>query len=95
MAFLHFGYSTVSRWEPTSQIGSTCSYRWGKLELNVRNVTGLNCATTQDRDENAAKIIDKVGMGNRHDSKRTQRKRQRTSLPDFSEVSRITAPLGG
>ena len=62
-------FSTVSRWEPTSQVCSRCDYKWGKLELQVRSITCLNCGTTHDRDENAAKNIDRVGMGNRHDSK--------------------------
>jgi len=62
-------FSTVSRWESTSQVCSRCDYKWGKLELQVRSITCLNCGTTHDRDENAAKNIDQVGMGNRHDSK--------------------------
>jgi transposase len=33
----------------------------------------LNCNIEHDRDGNAAKNIEQVGMGNRHDSKRTQR----------------------
>jgi putative transposase len=61
-------FSTVSRWGPTSQVCSRCDYKWGKLELQVRSITCLNCGTTHDRDENAAKNIDQVGMGNRHDS---------------------------
>ena len=31
--------------------------------LKLRNITCLNCDTTHDRDENAAKNIDKVGIG--------------------------------
>ena len=54
--------------EPTSQVCWRCGYKWGKLELQVRSITCLNCGTTHDRDENAAKNIDQVGMGNRHDS---------------------------
>ena len=61
-------FNTVSRWEPTSQVCSCCGYKWGKLDLKVRNITCLNCDTTHDRDENAAKNIDKVGIGNCHDS---------------------------
>ncbi|WP_445302038.1 hypothetical protein [Microcoleus sp. K1-B6] len=33
----------------------------------------LSCGTEQDRDENAARNIAPVGMGNRHDSKRALR----------------------
>lgn len=64
-------FSTVSRWESTSQTCSHCGYRWGKLDLKVRTVTCLNCGATHDRDENAARNIDKVGIGNCHDSKRS------------------------
>jgi len=61
-------FKTVSRWEPTSQVCSCCGCKWGKFDLKVRNITCLNCDTTHDRDENAAKNIDKVGIGNCHDS---------------------------
>jgi putative transposase len=71
-------FHVISRWEPTSQICSECGYKWGKLDLKVRSVQCLNCGTEHDRDENAAKNIKKVGMGNRHDSKRTQRNCQTT-----------------
>jgi len=87
-------FIVISRWEPTSQICSECGYKWGKLDLKVRTVQCLNCGTEHDRDENAAKNINKVGMGNRHDSKRTQRQSKTTSVASVSEVSRITAPLG-
>ena len=45
---------TISRWEPTSQICSSCGYRWGKLDLSVRSVLCLNCGAEHDRDDNAA-----------------------------------------
>jgi putative transposase len=48
---------TIDRWEPTSQICSSCGYRWGKLDLSIRSVLCLNCGTEQDRDENASKNI--------------------------------------
>ena len=83
-------FQTVSRWEPTSQICSDCGYRWGKLDLKVRTVTCLSCGTTHDRDENAAKNINKVGIGHCHDSKWTQRDGKTTSVASFDEVSRIT-----
>jgi len=34
----------------------------------ILNILCLDCGTQQDRDENAAKNIEQVGMGNRHDS---------------------------
>ncbi|MBD2566981.1 RNA-guided endonuclease InsQ/TnpB family protein [Anabaena lutea] len=87
-------FVVISRWQPTSQICSECGYKWGKLDLKVRTVQCLNCGTEHDRDENAAKNINKVGMGNRHDSKRTQRQSKTISVASSSEVSRIAAPLG-
>jgi len=54
----------------------------------------MSCGTEQDRDENAAKIIEKVGMGNRHDSKRAQRVCQTTSVAELYEASRITVRDG-
>jgi putative transposase len=67
-------FVVINRWEPTSQICSDCGYRWGKLDLKIRTVTCLNCNTTHDRDENASKNIEEVGVGHPHDSKRTGRK---------------------
>jgi len=83
-------FSTVSRWEPTSQVCSHCGYQWGKLNLSIRTVTCLNCGTNHDRDENAAKNIDKVGIGNCHDSKRTRRDNKTTSVASLSDALRIT-----
>jgi putative transposase len=83
-------FQTISRWEPTSQICSECGYRWGKLDLKVRTVICLNCGVTHNRDENAAKNINKVGIGPCHDSKRTQRDSKTTSVASFDEASRIT-----
>lgn len=88
------GFRVISRWEPTSQTCSDCGFKWGKLDLSIRSVLCLNCGTEQDRDENAAKNIQTVGMGHRHDSKRTSRDCQTTSVARPGEVSRITAPLG-
>ena len=73
-------FIVISRWEPTSQVCSCCGYRWGKLDLSVRSVLCLNCGTQQDRDENAAKNIEMVGMGHRHDLKCTQRDGKTTSV---------------
>lgn len=87
-------FQVISRWEPTSQICSECGFKWGKLDLKVRSLICLSCGTEHDRDENAAKNIEKVGMGNRHDSKRTQRDSKTTSVASLNEALRITAPLG-
>lgn len=64
-------FAVISRWEPTSQYCSECGYRWGKLDLSVRTVVCLNCGVEQDRDDNASTNIEKVGVGQIHDSKRT------------------------
>ncbi|WP_366514375.1 transposase [Moorena sp. SIO3I6] len=66
-------FRVISRWEPTSQVCSDCGFKWGKLDLSVRSVLCLNCGTEQDRDINAAKNIEKVGMGHRHDRKWARR----------------------
>jgi putative transposase len=87
-------FHIISRWEPTSQVCSECGYRWGKLDLRVRTVQCLNCGIEHDRDENAAKNINKVGIGHCHDSKRTQRQSKTISVASVNEASRITDPLG-
>ncbi len=71
-------FRVISRWEPTSQICSNCGFRWEKLDLKIRSVQCLNCGIEHDRDENAAKNINKVGLGHCHDSKRTQREGKTT-----------------
>lgn len=87
-------FVVISRWEPTSQVCSHCGYKWGKLDLKVREITCLGCGSVHDRDENAAKNINKVGIGHCHDSKRTQRLSKTGSPASVDEVSRITAPSG-
>ena len=83
----------IDRWEPTSQVCSSCGFNWGKLDLNVRSVQCLNCQAEHDRDENAAANINKVGMGYRHDSKWAQRQDKTISVAPVDEASRITARL--
>jgi putative transposase len=83
-------FRVINRWEPTSQICSDCGFKWGKLDLKIRSVQCLNCGTEHDRDENAAKNINQVGIGHCHDSKRTLRQSKATSVASVSEASRIT-----
>ena len=66
----------IDRWQATSQVCSECGYRWGKLDLSIREIVCVNCHTRHCRDENAAKNIDKlgVGVGHIHDIKRTGKK---------------------
>jgi putative transposase len=73
-------FNVISRWEPTSQTCSNCGYKWGKLDLKVRTVTCVSCGSGHDRDENAAKNINKVGIGHCHDSKRARIDRKTTSV---------------
>ena len=86
-------FRVSDRWEPTSQVCSSCGFNWGKLDLKVRSVQCLNCQTEYDRDKNAAANINKVGMGYRHDYKRAQRQGKTTSVAPVDEASRITAHL--
>jgi putative transposase len=73
-------FTVISRWEPTSQVCSDCGYKWGKLNLSIRSVLCLNCGSEHDRDENAAKNIEKVGIGHGHDSKWTRIDRKTTAI---------------
>ena len=45
------------RYDPSSQLCSSCGYHWGKLDTNVREIICLGCGTTHDRDVNATKNI--------------------------------------
>ena len=87
-------FRVISRWEPTSQICFDCGFKWGKLDLSIRSILCLNCGREQDRDFNAAKNIEKVGIGHCHDSKWTQRQSKTASVASVDEASRITALLG-
>ena len=79
-------FRVISRWEPTSQVCSDCGFKWGKIDLSVRSVLCLNCGTQQDRDENAARNIEMVGMGHRHDLKCTQRQSKTISVASVDEA---------
>ncbi|MCJ1677338.1 transposase [Streptomyces sp. APSN-46.1] len=48
----HFG--KIGRFEPTSQVCSTCGHRDGPKPLHVREWTCGACGSVHDRDENAA-----------------------------------------
>jgi putative transposase len=80
-------FRVISRWEPTSQICSECGYRWGKLDLSVREVVCLSCGTLHCRDGNAAKNIEHVGVGHIHDAKRTGRAGKTGSPAQLDELS--------
>lgn len=67
-------FIAISRWEPTSQVCCDCGYKWGKLDLSIRQIVCFNCGKLQDRDDNASKRIEQVGVGHIHDSKWTGRK---------------------
>jgi putative transposase len=79
-------FVVINRWEPTSQVCSECGYKWGKLDLKVRSVQCLNCGTEHERDENAAKNINKVGIGHCHDSKCTSRRSKTIPVVSVSEA---------
>jgi putative transposase len=87
-------FKVISRSRPTSQVCSDCGFKWRKLDLKVRAVQCLNCGAEHDRDFNAAKNIEKVGIGHCHDSKRMQRQGKTISVAPVDEASRITALLG-
>jgi putative transposase len=84
----------IDRWQPTSQICSCCGFRWGKIDLSIRSILCLSCGTEQERDENASRNIEMVGMGHRHDLKRTGSDCKTVSAASYCELSRITDLLG-
>jgi putative transposase len=83
-------FQVISRWEPTSQICSDCGFRWGKVDLSIRSILCLNCGIEQDRDENAAKNIEMVGIGHCHDLKRVGSDSKTISVASCCEPPRIT-----
>jgi len=82
----------INRWEATSQVCSKCGWQWGKLDLSTRVVVCDNCTAVHDRDENASKNIEQVGVGHRLTSKiRAWRLSKTSSLAEVDEASRILA----
>lgn len=79
--------SIISRWEPTSQTCSDCGFRWGKLDISIRSVLCVSCGTEHDRDGNAAKNIERVGVGHTHNIKRTGRDCKTTLVASLVEPS--------
>ena len=57
----------IDRWQPTSQICADCGYKWGKLDLSVREIICLGCGKLQCRDSNASAVVDRIGLGHSHD----------------------------
>ena len=83
-------FTVINRWIPTSQVCSSCGFRWGKIGLSVRSVVCLSCHTEHDRDENASKNIEMVGTGNWHDLKWAGSDSKTTSVASCDEPPRIT-----
>ena len=59
------GFARVGRFEPTSQVCSTCGALDGPKPLHVRAWTCQHCGTSHDRDLNAAKNILAAGRAER------------------------------
>lgn len=57
----------VNRWQPTSQICANCGYKWGKLDLSIREIVCLGCNSRKCRDGNASAVINRIGLGHSHD----------------------------
>jgi len=86
-------FKVINRWEPTSQTCSDCGFRWGKISLSVRSIQCLNCGSQHDRDLNAAKNIQQVGMGHRRDSKRAQSLNKTDSVASGDEVLSLSSSI--
>lgn len=48
---------SIGQYIPTSQVCSSCGFKWGKLDLKIRRIQCNNCLEEHDRDINAAKNI--------------------------------------
>ena len=53
----------IDKWFPSSQLCSDCGCSSGKKTLDIREWTCQGCGTIHDRDINAAKNINKYGVG--------------------------------
>lgn len=48
---------SIGQYIPTSQVCSSCGFKWGKLDLKIRSIQCNSCLIEHDRDINAAKNI--------------------------------------
>jgi putative transposase len=58
-------FRRIGRWEPTSQVCSTCGVKDGPKPLSVRGWECAACGAVHDRDLNAAKDILALGRRER------------------------------
>ena len=65
-------FAKIGRFEPTSQVCSTCGVKDGPKPLHVRTWTCPHCSTTHDRDLNAAINILAAGRADRLNACRDQ-----------------------
>jgi putative transposase len=84
--YINRAVSVINRWEPTSQLCSDCGFKWGKLDLSIRSVLCISCGAEHDRDQNAAKNIEKSGRI-LSDSKETLRERKSSLLAILDDAS--------
>ena len=71
-------FRVISRWEPTSQVCSSCGFKGGKLDLSIREWECLNCGAQHDRDENAA--INILVAGGQSETKNGQGGKHKTTV---------------
>ncbi|MGY2974203.1 RNA-guided endonuclease InsQ/TnpB family protein [Thermostichus sp. MS-CIW-37] len=77
----------IDRWAATSQHCSKCGWHWGKLDLATRVVVCDGCGTVHDRDGNASRSIEQVGMGQSAPRRQGER-------PTLERMWRLFAPAG-
>jgi putative transposase len=65
-------FAKVGRFEPTSQVCSTCGVKDGPKPLSVREWACAACGTTHDRDINAARNVLALGLRERLNACRAQ-----------------------
>ena len=70
----------INRWQPTSQICADCGYKWGKLNLSVREIVCLGCGRLQCRDSNASAVVDRIGRGHSHDGNKWTGREYKTEV---------------
>jgi putative transposase len=59
-------FREIDRWYPSSKRCSSCGVIAAKMPLSIRSWVCTGCGVVHDRDDNAAKNIEQVGMGAGH-----------------------------
>jgi putative transposase len=88
-------FREIDRWYPSSKRCSSCGVIAAKMPLSVRSWVCAGCVTVHDRDDNAAKNIEQVGLAEGHSVTARGGKSKSGGVLEHQGISRRNANLRG